>query len=316
VSGAFNRGAFNLTGSSRLDLNNVVLNVDSSGIFMFGAATQVNLNGTLLNAAANSGPGYGIHAVKGTPQITLVNSQITGFNQGYSHNSAGIAVGSFAQPGAALTLSTTNSTLSGNNTGVFVTETGSTASSLTWTGSNVTVSGNTHGGVACRDACSIDLAGSQFSQNATTDPAANAVTFHGGLWLGMANKTYQLKLRDTSITGHVTSAGSNAEAVSNSGVTMGGNASSVFDLGTAASPGNNLIQGNGSGTTTSGLNVNVAAGVTVNAVGNTFAPNVQGANAQGRYLLGTAPCGALSCSVVTGAGLNYRVTGGSLRLAQ
>ena len=43
VYGAFNRGAFNMTGSSRLDLNNVVLNVDSSGIFLYGDATQVHL---------------------------------------------------------------------------------------------------------------------------------------------------------------------------------------------------------------------------------------------------------------------------------
>jgi hypothetical protein len=31
-------------------------------------------------------------------------------------------------------------------------------------------------------------------------------------------------------------------------------------------------------------------------VGNTFAPNVQGANAQGKYQLGTAPCAASSCN--------------------
>jgi hypothetical protein len=42
--------------------------------------------------------------------------------------------------------------------------------------------------------------------------------------------------------------------------------------------------------------------VTVSAVGNTFAPNVQGANAQGKYQLGTAPCSASSCNVTTGAG--------------
>ena len=97
---------------------------------------------------------------------------------------------------------------------------------------------------------------------------------------------------------------------------MAGNASSVFDLGTAASPGNNLIQGNTSSAQTSGLNVNVASGVTVSAVGNTFAPNVQGANAQGKYQFGTAPCGASSCNVTSGAGANYRVTSGTLRLAQ
>ena len=56
--------------------------------------------------------------------------------------------------------------------------------------------------------------------------------------------------------------------------------------------------------------------MTVSAVGNTFAPNVQGANAQGKYQLGTAPCSASSCNLTTGAGANYRITSGTLRLAQ
>lgn len=316
VYGAINRGAFNMTGSSRLDLNNVVLNVDSSGIFVYGDATQVNLTGSLVNAAANTGPGYGIHAAKGTPQLTLVNSQIVGFDHTYSRSSVGISVGTYAQAGVAATLSTTGSSVTANNIGVFVYDGGSSPSSLAWTGTNTTVSLNTHGGVACRDACSIDLSGGQINANATNDPAGNFATFHGGLWMGLANKTHNLKLRNMSIVDNKSTAGSNASSSANSGLTMAGSAASVFDLGTAASPGNNLIQGNTSSAQTSGLNVDVAAGVTVNAVGNTFAPNVQGANAQGKYQIGTAPCSASSCNLTSGAGANYRVTGGTLRLAQ
>jgi len=316
VSGAFNRGAFNMTGSSRLDLNGVVLNVDSSGIFLYGDTTQVNLTGTLLHAGANSGPGYGIYAAKGTPQVTLVNSTISGFDHSYSHSSTGIYVGTFAQPGVALTLSTTNSSLTTNNVGVYVTEIGSSPSSLTWTGTNTSIAINTHGGIACHDACNIDLTGGEISENATNDPAASGHTFHGGVWMGMAAKTYQLKLRNMIIVDNKSTAGSNANSSDNSGVTMAGSASSVFDLGTAASPGNNLVQGNTSSAQTSGLNVNVAAGVTVSAVGNTFAPNVQGANAQGKYQLGTAPCSASSCNLTAGSGANYRISGGTLRLAQ
>ncbi len=316
VNGAFNRGAFNMTGSSRLDLNNVVLNVESSGIFLYGDATQVNLTGTTLNAAANVGPGYGIHAAKGTPQVTLVNSAIAGFDNAYTHGSAGISVGTFAQPGVALTLATTNSSITSNNLGVHVNDNGSSLSSLTWTGTNTSVAINTHGGIICRDPCNVDLAGGELSENATNDPAANANMFHGGVWMGLATKTYQLKLRNMIIVDNKSTAGSNASSSSNSGVTMAGNASSVFDLGTAASPGTNLIQGNTSSAQTSGLNVNVAAGVTVNAVGNTFAPNVQGANAQGKYQLGAAPCSASSCNLTSGIGANFRITSGTLRLAQ
>jgi hypothetical protein len=316
VNGAFNRGAFNLTGSSRLDLDNVVLNVESSGVFVHGDATQVNLNGSVIHASANVGTGYGIYAAKGAPQVTLVNSTISGFDNSYSHGSVGLNVGTFAQPGVALTLSTTNSSITGNNVGVYLADGGSSPSSLAWTGTNTTIAINTHGGVVCREACNIDLDGGEISENATNDPAANANMFHGGIWMGLATKTYQLKLRNMIVVDNKSTAGSNASSSSNSGVTMAGNVSSVFDIGTAASPGNNSIQGNTSSAQTSGLNVDVAAGVTVSAVGNTFAPNVQGANAQGKYQLGTAPCGASSCDLTSGAGANYRVTGGTLRLAQ
>jgi Bacterial Ig domain len=316
LSGAFNRGAFNLAGSSRLDLNNVVLNVESGGIFVYGDATQINLTGTTLNAAANVGPGYGIHAAKGTPQVTIVSSAITGFDNSYTRASAGILVGTFGQPGVALTLSTTGTGILANNAGVFVNDYGSSPSSLVWTGTATEVANNTHGGVVCRDACNIDLAGGEITQNATNDPAANSNAFYGGVWMGLATKTFQLKLRGMTIVDNKSTAGSNANSSSNSGVTMAGDAASVFDLGTAASPGNNVIQGNTSSAQTSGLNVNVAAGVTVNAVGNTFAPNVQGANAQGKYQLGTAPCGPASCTLTVGTGANYRVGSGTLRLAQ
>jgi len=248
--------------------------------------------------------------------VTLVNSTISGFDNAYSHGSTGIYVGTFAQPGVALTLSTTNSGITSNNVGVYVTEIGSSPSSLVWTGTNTSVAINTHGGIACHDACNIDLSGGEISENATSDPLASGVTFHGGVWMGMAAKTYQLKLRNMIIVDNKSTAGSNASSSDNSGVTMAGSAASVFDLGTAASPGTNLIVGNTSSAQTSGLNVGVAAGVTVSAVGNTFAPNVQGANAQGKYQLGTSPCSASSCNLTSGTGANYRITSGTLRLAQ
>ena len=318
VNGAFNRGAFNLAGSSRLDLNNIVLNVDSSGIFVFGDATQVHLNASVVQASANTGPGYGIHAAKGTPQITLTNSVINGFNNAYSRSSAGISVGTFAQPGAQAVVTATNSLVIGSNLGIFVTEQGSSASSLTLTGSNFGAVENTHGGIVCRDACSIDLTGGEISENATSDPAATSSTFHGGVWMGMATKTYQLRLRNMIIVDNRSTAGSNADASNNSGVTMVGNATSGFDLGTGSSPGNNLIAGNTSSAQTTGLAVAVAPGITVRAVGNTFMANVQGADAQGKYQLGIAPCGASSCSLTSTSapGANFRITSGTLRLAE
>jgi Protein of unknown function (DUF1565)/Right handed beta helix region len=56
------------------------------------------------------------------------------------------------------------------------------------------------------------------------------------------------------------------------------------DLGTASSPGGNTFQGNG----LVGVDLDATSGtVTVPAVGNTWRPNVQGADAQGHYSAGT-----------------------------
>ena len=89
-----------------------------------------------------------------------------------------------------------------------------------------------------------------------------------------------------------------------------------FDLGTAASPGGNTFTGNTTGNQTTGINVVVAAGVVVNAVGNTFIAGTQGSSAQGKFVLGSSPCGATTCLLTTGAGANYRVTSGTLKLAE
>ena len=63
------------------------------------------------------------------------------------------------------------------------------------------------------------------------------------------------------------------------GLTLYG--SMAADLGTAASPGGNTFTGN----TGPQLNSIVTAGQTVNAVGNTWKPSVQGADANGHYSL-------------------------------
>ena len=299
VNGAFNRGAFNLAGSSRLDLNNVVLNVDSSGIFVFGDATQVHLNASVVQAGANTGPGYGIHAAKGTPQITLTNSVISGFDNAYSRGSAGISVGAFAQPGAGRDHGDQQPGDQQQPRHLRHRARLVCRPSLTLTGSNCRRRREHAWRHRLPRRLHVDLTGGEISENATSDPAASGHTFHGGVWMGMATKTYQLRLRNMVIVDNKSTAGSNADSSSNSGVTMVGNAASGFDLGTGPFPGNNLIAGNTSSAQTTGLAVAVAPGITVRAVGNTFMANVQGANAQGKHQLGTLPCEASSCSVTS-----------------
>lgn len=318
VNGSVGRGAFILGGDSRLDLDGVTLNVDSSGIAMLGAATKLFMTGSTLHSNVNSGPGAGVHAAMGTPQVTLGNSSITGFANSYSASSAGIVVGQFAQPGVAATIAVNGATLSGNDAGLLVHELGTTPTSLALTGTGLTVSGSTYGGIVCHAACSLDLAGGAVSGNGTNGAFTGGGTFYGGLWLGGTTKTYFLKLRNVLVTDNRSALTNNTNQVDNSGVTMRGNAGSGFDLGSGASPGNNVFTGNTTGSQTTGLNVGVAPGITVRAVGNTFIAGVQGADRAGKFQLGTAPCGPSSCDLTNTAssGANFRVASGTLRLAE
>ncbi|MEO5845586.1 MAG: hypothetical protein ABIQ33_12185, partial [Caldimonas sp.] len=319
VNGSVGRGAFVLTGNGRLDLDNVVVNVDSSGVSLFGGATQLFMTGSTLRSNVNTGAGAGIHAALGTPQITLVNSVVTGFANAYSGSSTGIVVGTFAQPGVAATIAVSNAALSGNDTGIDVRSGSTSAGSLLLTGGNLALTGNLFGGLVCSDACSVDVAGGEVSGNGATSAAvAGSHTFYGGIWLGSTNRSYFLKLRNVQVTGNKSLSTGNTNQSSNSGVTLAGNATSLYDLGTASSPGNNVIAGNTTGNQTTGLNVAVAPGVTVRAVGNTFSAGVQGADGLGKYQLGTAPCGPSGCDLTSTAssGANFRVGSGVLRLAE
>lgn len=311
-------GAFTLSGSSRLDLNNTTVNVDSYGVVMNGGATQLFMTSSTLHANANSGFGAGIHAIAGTPHITLVASGISGFVASSNRGISVGPVGNVSQPGVAATVSLSSASVAGNDFGIWVSD-GTTPSSLTLNGSNTTVSTNTFGGIVCVAECNIDIGGGEISGNGTQNPAlVGGFTFYGGVWLGSPAKNYFLKLRNVQVVDNKSLLGGNSNQPGNSGITMSGSASSGYDLGNSLSPGGNIFGGNTTGSETSGLNVGVAPGLTVRAVGNTFIAGTQGANAQGKYQVGTAPCGPSSCDVTsTGSGgANFRITSGVLRLAE
>ncbi|MEP7301108.1 MAG: Ig-like domain-containing protein [Caldimonas sp.] len=311
-------GAFTLGGTSRLDLNNAIVGVDSYGVVMNGTTTQLHMSGSTLHANLNSGFGVGVFALAGSPQISLVSSTISGFTtNGGGSRGIGIGpVGNVGLPGVAATVTVANASLMGNDLGVWVFD-GTTPSSLSLTGTNLTVGANTFGGVVCYSACAVDIAAGEVSQNGTQNPAlVGGYSFYGGLWFGSAAKDYQVKLRNVQVIDNKSLLGGNSNQPGNSGITMAGTAASSYDLGTLASPGGNLFLGNTTGNLSTGINVEVAAGVTVNAAGNSFAPNLQQADAQGKYKLGTSPCGSASCNLTAGTGTNYRIISGTLRLAQ
>ena len=165
VNGSVGRGAFILTGDSRLDLDGVTLNVDSSGIAMHGAATKLFMTGSTLHSNVNSGPGAGIHAAQGTPQITLINSGITGFANATARHRRGSSSVRSRSPARRRDRGLNGATLSGNDAGILVHDLGTTPTSLTLNGSTLAVSGSTHGGIVCHAACALDLAGGAISEH-------------------------------------------------------------------------------------------------------------------------------------------------------
>ena len=100
-----------------------------------------------------------------------------------------------------------------------------------------------------------------------------------------------LKMRTSTVSG-------NAQ----DGVLFSQFASSTIDLGTTADPGGNVFTGNG----TSGLHVDTFGGAgTVNAVGNTWIANQQGADAGGHYSVPPAYAPVPKTGAASGA--NYRI---------
>jgi hypothetical protein len=112
----------------------------------------------------------------------------------------------------------------------------------------------------------------------------------GGFYRGVAVAEGALKVRGSTIGNGV------------SGVWFGGGS---VDLGDSASdPGGNVLQAN----TVAALDIEPAAPATVHAVGNTWLPNVQGADATGRYAAGTTQ-GPLATNAP--APVNFRIVDAS-----
>jgi hypothetical protein len=116
------------------------------------------------------------------------------------------------------------------------------------------------------------------------------------------------KVRNTTVTGTDYMA-----------VAIAGSLGDSFDLGTAASPGNNVWQGNYrmvSDPPPANLMFDIAAGVMIYAVGNKWDPNVQGADPNGYYSV-LAP--GVPLDFVSGGGTNFSSDPdslGTLRLAE
>ncbi len=136
--------------------------------------------------------------------------------------------------------------------------------------------------------------GGSFDVRNTTVTGSSAA---GGIGAGIyvyATPSASFKLRASTVSGGA-----------QDGVTFGGFVTMTVDLGTAADPGGNTFTGNAA----SGLLNGMAPGQTLNAVGNTWAPNVQGADANGRY--STPPAFAPVPKVGPANGVNFHTENAS-----
>jgi hypothetical protein len=133
------------------------------------------------------------------------------------------------------------------------------------------------------------------------DNSAIGVSLTGEPSLPYRSAVYNLSVRNSTFSGNGTG------AVGHGGLSMVGAASSVFDLGTASSAGNNSLTGGDPAQTGPAVRVAVPGSLTVLAVGNTWGVT-QGSDGSGRYSGNTV--------VTAGAsGSNFVVVQGSLRLA-
>jgi hypothetical protein len=134
--------------------------------------------------------------------------------------------------------------------------------------------------------------GSQTSKIIVTGCDVHDVTYTG-LRIGGSGTLLDLKIRDTSI---------DVTTLPNwHGLTISGTNASSIDLGTLAEPGGNTFLQHAASLATA-VQLNLQA-QTVLAVGNTWTPNAQGADAQGHYLVESGK--VREDSTATTSGINY-----------
>ncbi len=131
------------------------------------------------------------------------------------------------------------------------------------------------------------------------DNGQSGVFLGGTPNLPWVTANYVLRVQTSTFSGNGGSGGAG-----HGGLVLAGSASSTWDLGGSNGNGDSTLLGTASAPA---LRVAVPAGVTVLAVGNTWTPSVQGANASGRY--------GADVLVNSGSGVNYGITSGALRLS-
>jgi hypothetical protein len=153
--------------------------------------------------------------------------------------------------------------------------------------------------------------GITLGDSATVTIGSTAITNNQGYGFGLAvpnntGNTYNssVTMRGTQVTGNASAGVSISALYSSTG----------FDLGKLNSPGGNTFTCNNTSATPGMANLVVSSAIwSVYAVGNTWTPTVQGADAAGHY---SATGAGATLDPSSGSGTNYAVTTGDIRLAQ
>ena len=270
--GQYGPGMLNTTGSSKLTLDGVTLRKLKQQAFVIASgATVVLRNGTVLDQVGDGGlcvPGAAIVVVAGGT-LSMDHAQIT------NGPNAGICVGGSQAPPAVVQL--TQVTISGMANAV-ASDTGVSADAIL-TADGVALTGNARGifWASASAASLLDL------RNMT-------ITGNSLVGVQIAGNGGTLKLRGSTVSNN------GAEG----GVTI--YSTTVADLGTQASPGQNTFTGNAG----PGVFSIVPTGATVDAVGNTWIPSQEGADASGRYSMAPDFTPVAKTGPVNG-GVNYRI---------
>jgi hypothetical protein len=271
--GSFGGGLFTVANNGKLTLDGVTIRVWSAAAVYIGGTATINpptltlQGGTVLDNVGAVGNCAAEAAVilSGTPTLTLDNAQII------NSKNAAICI----RTGSNLTVAVRNgSRLTGNLSGL-VSEPGSGASQLALTVDASAVNSNTTSGIEWTWDGTLNLTTSTFDGNGT------------GVLLLPGGTALSLKARSSTFKNN-TSAG--FYLLTNAAV----------DLGTAADQGQNSFVGDA----ITGFDLASPTGLSVPAIGNSWNPNVQGADANGRYPANTSVTGAAT-------GQNYSISGSS-----
>ncbi len=295
-----------------------------STIFALLGSSRLTLDGVTVKDAQEQHRGGIISMRSATTAVTLVDSTFDGLTAGTGGLLSGAAVfvdGGAGSPNVTVTGTTienltghpaiqlgyengastpivevSDSTFTANGYAI-ASNAGSAPAAPTVTLTNTQITASEREALYLGFGGSLSITGGAISGNGTV---ANAF---GGIYVGGATGAYTVVLRGVAVTNNV-AVGSNS-----GGVVLAGAAGSVFDLGKVGEPGGNTFTGDAQ----TGVRVNVAAGVTVFAVGNTWNASVQSAASAGTY---SAVGAGATLDVTTGSGSNYTVSSGTLRLAE